>query len=172
MAAALAAVLSLIKVKLPHLLYGGSVSLHLVPIFVVSLRRGLRPGLAVGTSYGLLNFLITPYFVHPLQVLLDYPVAFAAVGLAGLARSIGTGSVALAAIGGVLTGSAGRLAAHFASGVVYFSHLAPEGTAVWAYSLAYNSSYVVPEALICAFIVPVVLSRLPRIDPGDTRRPT
>jgi len=158
--AALAAVLSLFRVKLPHLLYGGSLSLHLVPLFTVALRRGGRPGVAAGAVYGLLNFLITPFFVHPVQVLLDYPVAFGAVGLAALPAELGRRRPAAAAVIGVLIGSGARLASHFLSGVVYFSHLAPAGTPVWQYSLAYNASYVLPEALLCALLMPVVVSRL------------
>ena len=158
--AALAAVLSLVRVKLPHLLYGGSVSLHLVPLFAVALRRGTRAGMAAGAAYGLLNFLITPFFVHPLQVVLDYPVAFGAVGLAGLPRALGPQRLVPAALAGVLLGSAGRLVAHFLSGVVYFSHLAPAGSPAWVYSLVYNASYVVPETVLCLALVPLLVLRL------------
>ena len=56
----------------------------LVPILWFSLRRGLRTGLEAGTIYGLVNMALGGYIVDPFQALLDYPIAFAALGLAGL----------------------------------------------------------------------------------------
>ena len=170
--AALATVLSLFRVKLPHLLYGGSVSLHLVPLFAVALRRGLRPGMAAGAAYGLLNFLITPFYVHPLQVLLDYPLAFGTVGLAALPRAVGLRQQTVVSVLGVLIGSAGRLAAHFVSGLAYFSHLAPRGAPVWQYSLVYNASYVVPEAILCAVLMPLIIRRIGGAHPPPDATPT
>ncbi|MFC1526649.1 energy-coupled thiamine transporter ThiT [Candidatus Latescibacterota bacterium] len=159
-AVALAAVLSLFRVKMPHLLYGGSVSLHSLPLLIVALLQGVRGGIPAGAAYGLVNFLITPYYVHPVQVLLDYPLAFGAIGLAGVAS--GTPSSRLGVIGGVVLGSLGRFIAHFLSGMVYFAHLAPEGTSIWKYSLAYNASYMVPETIVSLVAVALVFPRLAR----------
>lgn len=158
-AVALASVLSLFKIKLPHLIYGGSVSLHTLPIVIVALRRGVRPGLWAGVAYGIVNFLMTPYFVHPLQLLLDYPLAFATLSLAGLART--RPAAFLCAAAAVGAGSV-RLAVHVLSGIVYFGEYAPEGTPVWQYSFLYNASYMIPETLIAAVAVAVLGPRLVR----------
>ena len=158
-AIALAAVLSLLKLKLPHLVYGGSVSLHTLPIFVVALRRGVRAGALTGAAYGVVNFLLTPYFVHPVQLVLDYPAAFAILGLAGLR---GTGTQPLWTMAAVVGASLGRLAIHVLSGIVYFSDLAPAGTPTWQYSLFYNASYMVPETLIAAAATGLLVRRLHR----------
>jgi thiamine transporter len=163
-AVALAAVLSLFRIKLPHLLYGGSISLHALPLFVVALLQGTRGGLTAGAAYGFVNFLITPYYVHPVQVVLDYPVAFGAIGLAGATRQ--WPRARLGAVTGVALGSAARFVAHVLSGAVYFAHLAPQGTPVWVYSLAYNGSYMVPEAIISAVAVALVYPRLTRARPA------
>ena len=82
------------------------------------------------------------------------------VGLAGVAR--GWPHAWLGAVVGVALGSAARLLAHVLSGVVYFAHLAPPDTPVWVYSLAYNGSYMVPEAAISAVAVALVYPRLAR----------
>ena len=155
---ALAAVLSLIRIKLPHLIYGGSVSLHTLPLLVLSVRRGPRAGILAGAAYGVVNFVMTPYFVHPVQLFLDYPAAFGCLGLAGLAASRGSGpwTMVLAVAGASLA----RLASHVLSGIVYFGHLAPEGTAVWKYSLLYNGSYMLPETLLAVVAVPLLMRRL------------
>jgi len=83
----LAAVLSLWKITLPWNIAGGSISLVMLPLFVVALRRGLWPGLLAGAIFGTIDYIIEPWFVHPVQVLLDYGVAYAGCGLAGIGSS-------------------------------------------------------------------------------------
>ena len=173
-AIALAAVLSLFRIKLPHLIYGGSISLHTLPIVVVALRHGMRPGALAGVAYGFVNFVMTPFFVHPIQLILDYPAAFGVLGVAGLAgRRSGrfpgprwADPARWVAAGAVLGAGALRLAVHVLSGVVYFGDLAPAGTPAWRYSLIYNSSYMIPETLIAGVAMSVLIRRLPQ---GDHR---
>jgi thiamine transporter len=158
-AIALAAVLSVFKIKLPHLIYGGSVSLHTIPVAVIALRHGVRAGVLTGTAYGFVNFIMTPNFYHPIQVVLDYPVAFGVLGIAGLAAGRASTWHAVLA---VTAAGALRLAVHVLSGIVYFSHYAPAGTPVWTYSLLYNSSYMVPETLITGVVMGTIIRRLLR----------
>lgn len=162
---ALAAVLSLLRVKLPHLLYGGSVSLHMLPILLVAVRHGTRAGVVAGAAYGIVNFLLTPYFVHPIQLVLDYPVAFASLGTAALIAGPTTGRLRLALA--ILLACATRLLAHTVSGFVYFGDLAPAGTPAWSYSIAYNSSYLVPETLLTLLVgLPIARRLRPLTTPG------
>lgn len=87
MMAALAVVFSQIKVfEMPQ---GGSVSLVMVPIALIAVRRGLLAGVVTGMVVGLLQLLFGSTLVNPVQVLLDYPLAFAALGLTGLVRLSG-----------------------------------------------------------------------------------
>jgi len=62
---------------------GGSFSLEMVPLLFVAVRRGVVPGVVTGALYGCVQLLpaLQPFIYHPAQVLLDYPLAFAAVGL-------------------------------------------------------------------------------------------
>ncbi len=156
-AIALAAVLSVFKLKLPHLIYGGSISLHTLPIAVVALRHGVRAGMLAGVAYGFINFVMTPYFVHPVQLILDYPVAFGVLGAAGLMAQCKSRWLAAVAVMGA---GALRLGVHVLSGMVYFGDLAPAGTPVWQYSLLYNCSYMVPETLIASAVIIVLIRRL------------
>ncbi|NPV89041.1 thiamine transporter [Coprothermobacteraceae bacterium] len=80
---------------------GGSISLQMLPLLVFALRWGVGPGLAVGVAYGLLHSLQDLYLVHPIQYVLDYPLAFGLIGLAGIAKGLRVSkgvSVALALV--------------------------------------------------------------------------
>ncbi len=151
-AAALSAALGMVKVyQLPQ---GGSITAgSMVPVFYVALRWGVRTGVLVGVVVGLVNFLLEPVFLHPAQFLLDYPVAFGALGLAGLVRS--TPWL------GVVVGGAGRFLAHFLSGVVFFAQYAPKGTSPVLYSAVYNGSYMLPEVVVSVILTFLVLRALP-----------
>jgi thiamine transporter len=140
----LATLLSFWKVyEMPQ---GGSVTAgSMIPIIVIALRHGPGLGLLAGGAYGVVQYLAGPYFVHPLQLLLDYPVAFGCLGLAGYFRR----SPAL----GAGVGVAGRFLAHLVSGAVFFASYAPAGQSPWAYSAIYNGSYLGVEVLVTAIVV-------------------
>ena len=128
---------------------GGSVSLEMLPIVFIAVRRGLVPGVTTGLVYGfvqLTGLAGAPFIYHPLQAALDYPLAFAAVGLAGVVPVVGWRSLWAA----VAVGSAGRLVFHFLSGLLFFASYAPKWEAAWLYALTYNLLFLVPEALITA----------------------
>jgi len=82
---------------------------------------------------------------------LDYPLAFGALGLAGLFSS----NVVLATFVGIF----GRFLAHFISGVVWFGQYAPEGTPVAVYSAIYNGSYLGIEFVTSTILLYIILKR-------------
>ena len=105
--------------------------------------------LAVVTSYiKVLQFLIEPYIFAPLQVLLDYPMAFAGLGLAGLFSSKKHGLIT-----GYLFGIFSRYICHVLSGYIFFAAYAPEGMNPFLYTLGYNATYIVPEAIATVVIL-------------------
>lgn len=148
-AVALAYVLNLLVVfRLPQ---GGSVTaISMIPLLWLALRRGPRIGVFAGFIYGLVDMLPQPFIVHPIQFLLDYPLAFAALGLAGLLKKY--------PIGGVVVGITGRFVCHFLSGVIFFAMYAPAGMHPAVYSAIYNGSYLIVE-LILSIIVMFILVR-------------
>lgn len=164
-AVALATVLGLFKIPLPHLIYGGSVSLETLPVLVVACRRGWRPGALAGAALGTVDFLLKPVVVHPAQVLLDYPVAFGVLGwAAGLLGCVSASTAVdhpslarLRVLAGILAGNGARLAAHFASGIIFFAAYAPAGQPVWLYSLLYNLSYLVPQVVFHIILLQLVM---------------
>ena len=168
MAVALAIVLDIISktLPIPRMLHGGSISLHMLPIFIVALRHGWKGGCLAGVMYGVVNFMMAPHIIHPIQVPLDYPIAFGLVGFAGWGPlkmgAEGRGVVLSARIrlvAGVMVGNGLRFLAHFSSGVIFWGQNAPPGQPVWLYSLIYNASYMVPETIITILFLQFLLSR-------------
>jgi len=140
----------IIKNFLPHfsLPQGGSVSMAgMVPIIWFALRRGLRSGVEAGAIYGLVDMALSPmsYIVDPVQAIIDYPLAFGALGLAGLFRKYPLVGVAVAIFG--------RFLAHFVSGVWFFWMYAPEGMNPVVYSAIYNGGYLIVEFVVSAIII-------------------
>ena len=79
---------------------------------------------------------------------LDYPLAFGALGLAGFFANKKHGLQI-----GYLVGVFGRYIFAVISGVVFFAASAPEGTPALIYSLGYNASYLVPEAIATLIVI-------------------
>ena len=159
LAIALAFVLGLIRVfKMP---YGGSISLEMVPLILLALRQGPWVGVVSGAVYGLLNLISDPAIFHPVQVLLDYPLAFAALGLAGFFRPTVRGAIV-----GATVAVLARLACHFVSGVVFFASYAPEGWNLYVYSAVYNAAYLVPSLAVAIVVVVVLLRALEGAQPS------
>lgn len=76
-------VLSYVKLLDPPT--GGSVTLaSLFPVMLFAYIYGMKKGLLIGFLYGILQAIQEPWIVHPAQFLLDYPIAFSMVGLAGM----------------------------------------------------------------------------------------
>ena len=60
---------------------GGSITLFsMVPIVLCAYFFGVRRGLMAGMCVGLINLIFNPYVIHPIQLLLDYPLAFWCTG--------------------------------------------------------------------------------------------
>ena len=156
MCVAVAFVLSYIKLfSMPM---GGSVTLcSMLPIFLFADRFGLKNGLLAGLAYGLLQFIQKPEIYHWAQVILDYPLAFTALGLAGVfALSKNSAFRAWSLPAGCVVGGAGRLLCSVISGAVFFGAYAPEGMNAWLYSFLYNGAYLGVDTALCVLLsVPV-----------------
>lgn len=147
-AIALAIVTSMIKVfSLPM---GGSVTL-LSMLFVVLIGYwyGPKAGLMTGFAYGLLQFVLEPVFYSIPQLIVDYPLAFGALGLSGFFSNKKHGLQL-----GYLAGILGRFVFAFLSGLLFFAVYA-EGTGMSApiYSIVYNGSYIGAEAAITLILI-------------------
>ena len=147
---------------------GGSITfVSTLPIMLFSYMFGSKKGLLAGIVYGMLQAVQDPWILHPAQFLLDYPVAFAGIGLAGCIKDFGlfkSNARAQFALGATIAGML-RFICHLFSGVFAFGscgawYAADYGIEAlnnpWVYSLLYQTMYVIPD-LIIVLIAGVIL---------------
>ncbi|MGO5051227.1 energy-coupled thiamine transporter ThiT [Lachnospiraceae bacterium LCP25S3_G4] len=142
MAIALALVTSYIKVfKMPM---GGSITLFsMFFICLIGYWYGPKVGIATGMAYGLLQFIIDPYVLSIPQVLIDYPLAFGALGVSGFFATKKHGLQI-----GYIVGVLGRFIFAVLSGVIFFGMYAPKGMNPIVYAVLYNGAYLGAEGAI------------------------
>lgn len=163
MALALATVISTV-IKLPSLPNGGSITLFsMLIVCLTGYWYGPVIGLITGVAYGILQFIIGPYFVHPMQVLFDYPLAFGALGLSGFFCNKKHGLLF-----GYIAGVTGRFVFHMISGLIFYTEYVGDThgnlLAILA-STQYNLSYILPEmiATIILIALPPVANALEKV---------
>ena len=159
MAMALAMVTSMLKVyEFP---FGGSVTLFsMLFICLIGYLYGPATGIMTGMAYGVLQFLVGPYILSPAQVLVDYPLAFGALGLSGFFCNAKGGLVK-----GYIAGIIGRWVFAVISGWIFFGEYAWEGWGALPYSMAYNACYIFAEGIVTVIIlcIPAVAKALGQV---------
>ena len=149
-------------IKLFEMPNGGAVTLvSMFPVMLFAYMYGMKKGLLVGFIYGLLQAVQDPFIIHPAQFLLDYPIAFAMLGFAGLlshAKGLNKVPQLKFAISAILGGGL-RYFAHVLSGVFAFGAYAGDAN-FWTYSLAYNVYVFVDVALVLVIGVLLLSSNI------------
>ena len=191
---AIGTVLSNIKFfTLPN---GGSITLlSMLPFVLVSFRHGVKWGLFTGFVNGCLQILLggglwappTPTFLaYAGEVLLDYILAFMALGLAEFFARPFQNRVVGVAVGTFMAGFL-RFLCSFLSGYIVWkdydyafswmteigfpgiSNMSVDGLC-WLYSAVYNATYMLPEAILTTVLVVILIRVAPQIfDPQNAR---
>ena len=129
---------------------GGSITaFSMVPIALCAYFFGVRKGLMAGMCVGLIDLIFNPYVIHPVQLLLDYPLAFGAIAFGGIFAAKKNGLIK-----GYVFGVICRYICAVLSGLIFFGEYAPEGFNALTWSLWYNATYLAVEgavtvALLC-----------------------
>ena len=146
---ALAMVTSMIKIfRFP---FGGSVTLFsMLFICLIGYFYGPGTGILTAVAYGILQFILGPYIYLPIQVLVDYPLAFGALGLAGFFWKNKHGLLI-----GYIIGVLGRWVFSVISGWIFFGEYAWDGWAALPYSICYNGAYIFAEAVITIVVISI-----------------
>lgn len=147
------------KVVFANMPNGGSVTLAMFPILFYAHRWGLRQGLLIGFAYGLLDMLLDGGYAWGWQsILLDYLVAYTALGVGGIFKGKSWGIFP-----GITLGCAARFLVHHISGITLYRILEPtaiEGFGVFSnphvYSLVYNGIYMIPNTVIALVLAGIL----------------
>jgi thiamine transporter len=145
--------------------YGGSITLgSMVPVMYLSLRRGIRVGLIAGTVFGALALPIdaitlgaSSIIVSPQQIFLEYPVASALLGLAGLFHR----KTVRFAIAGAGVGVFFKFLIHYFVGVYvwYYVYSFPAGYGQYVWPAIYNGSFLLVEFIISSVLLAILVKR-------------
>lgn len=166
---ALATALSYLKLfEMP---FGGSITLEMIPLVIMGLRRGPKWGCLTGFVHGLLQMIIgfsnVLYCATLLSqigcILLDYLLAFTVLGLAAIAAKPFSKNKKVGYIVGSVIVCALRFVCSFLSGWILWGSYAPEGMNPAYYSLVYNGAYMLPDTIIVAIVIGILAFTVPKI---------
>ncbi len=197
---AVAIVLELVsKMLIPEQAFGGQITIvSMLPVVLISYRHGMKWGFVAASAYALIEMALgaktvgaafMPGFFGDgtmvgkaiVMCLLDYLVAYMAMGLGGIFRDR-VKNKGLALMGGSLVALGARFAAHILSGYLLFSgwaewYFTQDGFPAWGaelvasvgpvalgwiYSAVYNGMYMVPEMVFTAMAA-LLIARVPKI---------
>lgn len=161
---AAAFVLSILPViQLP---FGGSVTLcSMVPIILLAYRHGTLWGLLVGFAGSLLQLLTglnnlsyaTSAAAVVAIIMLDYIVAFTALGLGGLFRNTRLPQPVGVVLGSLIA-CVVRYTCHVISGCTVWAGVSIPDTQGLLYSLSYNATYMLPETIVTLIAAGLIAS--------------
>lgn len=144
-------------------LQGGGIDILMLPLVILAFRRGGYWGIAAGALFGLLKYLLWSSGGYGIpSILLDYVLAYAAVGVAGFCKK---------GVWGVAIATGARFLVHFVSGVTLYAITASETVygittaSPFIYSIVYNAPYVVANGIICAVLFALLkkpVSKIPK----------
>lgn len=145
-------------------------SLGLVPIAVLAIRRGTKPAMISGLLWSIMILFVGKGFVvSPVQAILEYPIAFSMAGLFGLyAKKIQeklmnkkTPSVCLMAM--ALTGTFARWFFHFLAGATFWGSYTPASINPWLFSFITNGGSFLANAVYVFLVIEILLKTAPKI---------
>ena len=143
--------------------YAISISLGMIPVALIGLKSGVKAGMLTGFIYGLLTIITGQAAVlGPIQVIIEYIIAFTAGGLAGVfspklqatyqQQQSGIKWIIIASIVGTLC----RYFWHFIAGFIYWGQYAPEGMSPIWYSFVFNSISGLATAAVTAIALVLI----------------
>lgn len=140
--------------------HGLKITVKMIPIIVLALRRGVVPGMIGGLLWGLLQIVTgEAYILTPIQTFVEYILAFTVIGLAGVFSSkvqqkleekpIKKNQIYQLAAMGTVFASLIRYFWHFVAGIVFWGEYAPEGVSAAMNSLLVNGGAFLSETITC-----------------------
>lgn len=169
--AAIIAALAMALSFIPDFMGWFSPSFGAIVLVVFALRRGMVPALLSGFLWGVLHFPLGKVaYLSVSQVLIEYIVAFTALGLAGVCykqfqKALHDGDKVTATLFVILATIIGvgvRYFWHFVAGFLFWGQYAPEGMSPYWYSFSVNGIAGLQTAVV-TLVVALLLLNYPRI---------
>ena len=171
---------------------GGSIGLAMVPVFIISYRRGLVPGILCGLLLSLVQMLGGIYVINGssmngwkqtvgpfIQIMLDYVLAYTVVGIAGafsgMYKKGNAKTKVIALIIGCVIGGLLKYSCHVISGGLFWlgdgsSKFMGVANSSWLYSFVYNGAYSIPNTIICTILMIIIAKFYPIfLNPDDEK---
>lgn len=150
---------------------GGSIGIAMLPILIISYRRGLIPGLICGFIVSVVQLIGgSIYVLNGMQFVLDYLVAYTVVGFAGLFAGLYQKSDKLSTkilwiVVGSIVGGGLKFLSHFAAGYywLYEGEFWGLSTNSMLYSLVYNIAYCGPNIVLTTVLMVIIARFYPVI---------
>lgn len=131
---------------------GGSLGLSVVALLLASYHLGPKAGVLTGVLSVFIQYLTGAVWIaHPIQFILEYPLAFGIYGLAVLLPNTKIGKISI--YWGIIVTNLLRMSFHIIAGAVYWK-------TTWAASVAYNAPYMLATMVLCLILVPIIDSRI------------
>ena len=145
---AVAILLTFFRIPLPTP-FGTTLTFEYLPLILLAVLVDHRLAVITGFVCGVVAMMISPGWLmfHWAQLPLEQLLCFSCIGYAGM-----FGRDKKRVTWGVVLAMSLAFLGHFLSGVIFFGQFALPGWGTWAYSLAFNASYMVPELLIAVFV--------------------
>ena len=139
---------------------GGSLSLAMLPIFIVGYILGTKYGILAGVTYAIINFFFDGYGYHWASIIFDYLLAFGCLGLCGIFKSKALKDNKLINYVyfslGMIIPSIIRFLMHTIAGTLAWE--TPFGA-----SAIYNAPYVFASMLLCLIVGILIFPQLRKI---------
>ncbi len=135
--------------------FGGNLMIVIIPIFLISIRRGILLGMLSGLLITLISGLLTGgYFYYPIQIVFDYilPLALVSVGTIVLKVNF-IKSYNLKLILGILVAGLLPYICYVLSGYFYWGDYREAGFSALEWAFYYNATFMIPTIIVCCILI-------------------
>ena len=152
---------------------GGSIGFAMIAVIIIGFRRGWLPAILTGLIMGALDVATTAYIIHPAQLIFDYILPYAVVGIGCLVkyffdRTDSKTNKILWIISAVVIGGLLKFFSHYLAGVLFWAN--PEnfawglkGLNPFLYCFIYNIAFIGPSIIITGALAVVMFIYAPMI---------
>lgn len=151
---------------------GGSIGFAMIAVLIIAYRRGVLPAVLTGLIMGGFDIATKAYILHPVQVLLDYILPYALVGLAGLFKPLFNQTdnkkmCIVWLIVGTVVGGLLKFFSHYFAGVFFWNTQADFAWGLtymnpWLYCFIYNIAFTGPSIILTAALLVVLYLKAPK----------